>query len=535
MSNAQPANVPAEKSKAQPTASVEVTVLFRDVLQKPIEGLSVQLKAGKNTQPAPVWRTGPDPATVPKQAPETNNGAAAAASAASAGATAAAPASTATPSPSPGTSSSAASSPVAAGAQTPSAAKTAPTDPPSPPISDNVTEVTTDKDGFAVTITNAARNQPIDVLVKNRRGEYAWKAQIVPKKDISAFTIVSPEYHLEATTQLTPKDEFEQNLNLPVVKEGEVMTIERLVREFGQYIGWTQKVTEQGQVTKDFPKKNQEITTDPKTHKKKTKITIEHHYRVVNNGKPHTVAFSIFGSRLSYPKPEFFSDAQYQHMATELNVEVAAIKAIVQQESMGHPFLENGLPPILYERRHFYDLSVKKLQREAEEKEKEAAKKAAESKDSKAAGAAKKKAHPPKKKAAPPANPYPQYPDLCFAGSDDYGGGNLHQYEKLIRAAALDFDIAIQSCSWGGFQILGEYYDSCGCSTPAEFADKFMSGTDGQMEIFIQFMKKLKGAAVEGLRDHKWEQVAASYNGGGWRKHNPDYANNLKKFYEQFK
>lgn len=498
MSNAKPADAPASKAKPEPAASVKVTVLFRDVLQKPIEGLVVQLKAAKNTPPAATWQTGLDPATVQDAAPATNNAAG------------------------------------AAPAQAPSDGKGEPTASLSPAISDNKTEATTDKDGFAVTITNAARNQPIDVFVKNRRGEYAWKAQIVPKKDISAFTIVSPEYHLDATTKLTPKDEFEQNLDLPVVKEGEVMTIERLIKEFGQYIAWTQKVTEQGRVTKDFPKKNKEVTIDPKSHKKKTKITIEHHYKVVDTGKPRTVAFSVFGSRLSYPKPEFFSDAQYQHMASELNVEVAAIKALVQQESQGHPFLENGLPPILYERRHFFDLSVKKRAKEAEEKEREAEKKAAESKGEKASGAPKKKTHPPKKK-GPPENPYPKFPDLCFPHGDQYGGGNLNQYEKLVRAAALDFDIAVQSCSWGGFQILGEYYSSCGCSTPAEFANKFMSGTDGQMDIFIAFMKKEKSSGVEGLKNHDWEQVATSYNGGGWRTKNPDYANNLKKFYEQFK
>ncbi len=498
MSNANPADAPAPKAKPEPAASVKVTVLFRDVLQKPIEGLVVQLKAAKNTPPAATWQTSLDTATVQDAAPATNNAAG------------------------------------AAPAQTPSDGKGEPTASPSPAISDNKTEATTDKDGFAVTITNAARNQPIDVFVKNRRGEYAWKAQIVPKKDISAFTIVSPEYHLDATTKLTPKDEFEQNLDLPVVKEGEVMTIERLIKEFGQYIAWTQKVTEQGRVTKDFPKKNKEVTSDPKSRKKKTKITIEHHYKVVDTGKPRTVAFSVFGSRLSYPKPEYFSDKQYQHMASELNVEVAAIKALVQQESQGHPFLENGLPPILYERRHFFDLSVKKRDKEAEEKEREAEKKAAESKGEKANGAPKKKTHPPKKK-GPPENPYPKFPDLCFPHGDQYGGGNLNQYEKLVRAAALDFDIAVQSCSWGGFQILGEYYSSCGCSTPAEFADKFMSGTDGQMEIFIAFMKKEKSAGVEGLKNHNWEQVATSYNGGGWRTKNPDYANNLKKFYEQFK
>ncbi|WGS51702.1 N-acetylmuramidase family protein [Paraburkholderia sp. D15] len=530
MANAQSNVALASKAKAPPLASVEVTVLFRDVLRKPIEGLSVQLTAGKNTPPAPKWQTGPDPAAV-QETPAARNDATTATPASAASAASVAPASSTTVSPSQPASPVAASSPAASPAQTPADTKGASAAAALPPVSDNKTEAVTDKDGFAVTITNAARNQPIDVAVRNRRGEYAWKARIVPRKDVSAFTVVSPEYHLEATTQLTPKDEFEQDLNLPVVKEGEVMTIERLVREFGPYIAWTQKVTEQGRANKDFPKKNREVTVNPKTHKKKTKITIEHHYKVVDTGKPNTVAFNVLGSRLNYPKPEFFSDAQYQHMASELNVEVAAVKAIVQQESQGHPFLENGLPQILYERRHFFELSVKK--RDKEDEEKEAKEKVAEKKNTNSAASTKKKATPKKK--GPPANPYPKFPDICFPNGDEYGSGGLHQYEKLIRAADLDFEIAIMSCSWGGFQILGEYYRSCGCSTPFEFANKFMSGSDGQAEIFVAFMKNMKSAGVVALREHKWADVAASYNGDGWRNKNPDYADNLKTYYEQFK
>ena len=285
--------------KTPPSPYVQVTFVFRDTLQKPIEGLSVQIKAGTGAPSAPAWTFGQ--ATDGSLAPD-----------------------------------------------------------PSVPLVDNKTETATDGDGYAMTIQNAARNQPIDVLVKNQRGEYVWKATVTPQKDISAFTIVSPEYHLEATTKLTPKEELEQNLDLPVVKDGEVMTIERLVHDFGPYIGWSQKVTEQGKVKKDFPEKHKETTTDDKTGKKKTTTTIEHRYKVVESGKPRTVVLNVLGSRLNYPKPDTFSEDQYQYMATQLDVEVAAIKAIVQQESQGHPFLENGLPPILYERRHFFDLAVAK-------------------------------------------------------------------------------------------------------------------------------------------------------------------------------
>ncbi|MBP0590016.1 DUF3380 domain-containing protein [Paraburkholderia sp. LEh10] len=115
---------------------------------------------------------------------------------------------------------------------------------------------------------------------------------------------------------------------------------------------------------KDTPTRKKEVTEDEQTHKMKTSITIEHHYKVVDTGKPTTIAFNVLGSRLNYPNPAIFSEQQYKNMATQLNVEVAAIKAIVQQESQGHPFLENGLPPILYERRHFFDLAVKKRARE---------------------------------------------------------------------------------------------------------------------------------------------------------------------------
>ncbi|WP_313067267.1 N-acetylmuramidase domain-containing protein [Paraburkholderia sp. LEh10] len=181
---------------------------------------------------------------------------------------------------------------------------------------------------------------------------------VTPKKDISAFTIVSPEYHLEATTKLTPKEEFEQDLNLPVVKQGEIMTIERLVKEFGPYIGWSQKVTEQGKVKKDSPTKRKETTIDEKT---KATTTIEHHYKVVDNGKPQTVALNVLGSKLNYPKTILLTEDHFTYLANSFGCEAAAIKALMKQETVGkghweaeHGFDKNGLPRILYERHKFY-------------------------------------------------------------------------------------------------------------------------------------------------------------------------------------
>ncbi|ALL68219.1 Protein of unknown function (DUF3380) [Paraburkholderia caribensis MBA4] len=453
--------------KAAPSPYVEVTFVFRDVLQKPIEGLSVRLVADAGASPAPAWKLGPDshdlpdvPASVPK----------------------------------------AASAPD--GATAPAAGS------PTQGVTNNEDGVT-DASGYLVTIYNAARNQPIDVMVKNRRGEYVWKATVTPKKDISAYTIVSPEYHLEATTKLTPKEEFEQDLNLPVVKQGEVMTIERLLREFGPYIGWSQKVTEQGKVKKDNPVSHKEVTADEITKKKKTTVTIEHHYKVVDTGKPTTIVFNVLGSRLNYPKPISFTDEHFEYLARSFGCEAAAVKALTKQETIGkgpwaldHGFDANGLPRILFERHHFYNLTS-----------------------------------PPAGKTTgkTPAHPYRAYPDICFPIAGGFGIGGLHQYERFARAAKLDMDAAIKSCSWGGFQILGEYYESCGCGSPAEMVNAYMKGIDMHVLMFEKFMKKEKKSAIHGLANKKWTEVAASYNGTHWQKHNPDYANDLERFYEEFK
>lgn len=458
-----PHNQPSGPGKKR-SPQVEATFVFRDVLHKPIEGLAVQIKAAAGAPPAPAWIADPDSDT-----PSLATGA-------------------------------------APGGRSPRAAAPMPADSPSAPprspsangAASNSVECTSDRDGKAITIHNAARNQPIDVLVKNRRGEYVWKATVTPKKDISAFTIVSPEYHIEATTQLDGKGDLEQDLDLPAVKESEIMTIERLVNVFGPYIGWTQKVTEQGEVRRDRPVKHKATTVYPATHNKTTSITIEHHYKVVNTGKARTILFNALGSRLNYPKKSDFTEDQYRHAATELSVEVAAVKAIVMQESGGHGYMDNGLPLIRYERKIFHDLARVKL-------------------------------HTP--------NPFPAYPNLCFPQSGGYEDklGPMHQYERLVRAARLDFELALRATSWGGFQIMGENFRACGCHSVFEFVDRFMSSTDEQIDLFISFMKNAKPLATEGLRAHDWAKVAGNYNGKAWQTSNPNYASNLEKFYNEFK
>jgi hypothetical protein len=434
---------------------VEVTIVFRDALNHPIEGLAVRVAAGTGAPPAPAWIIGP----------ETDE-----------------PTSTSTPE----------------------------SEPPAPStIVVDSTDAVTDKDGYALTIQNAARGQPLDVLVRNRHEQYVLKATVTPTKDVTAYVINSPEYHLEAVTQLTPKDVFERDVKIPVMKNGEIMTMDRLVNEFGPYIGSTQKVTEQGKVKKDFPTKKKETQNDPATGKPKTSITIEHHYRVVDTGKPRTIAINLLASRLNYPKAWLLTDEHFRYLAASFGCEAAAVKALNKQETVGDGewtpdggYDPNGLVRILFERHHFYGFTL-----------------------------------PPadKKTGKKARHPYIAFPDICFPKPGAYGPAGIHQYEKFVKAATLDRDAAIKSCSWGAFQILGEYFEYCDCTTPVDMANKCMESIDSQVKMFEAFMKKAKPAAIQGLAHKKWENVASSYNGRNWKVQNPNYAKSLEKYYNEFK
>lgn len=442
-----------KQPSAPPSPLVEVTFVFQDGLKHPIDGLAVRIAAGTGAPLAPEWQTGPD-----------------------ADGSASAPAS---------------------GASAPSTGQS------------NSIEAETDTNGFAVTIHNAARNQPIDALVRNRRGKYVLKGTVTPSKDVSVFTVISPEYHFDAVTKLTPKEEFEQDLNIPTVKEGEIMTVDRLLNEFGPYLGAVQKITEQGQVKKDFPKKSQEVRTNPSTGKSETGIVIEHHYKVIDTGKPRTLSINLLASRLNHPAPSLLTDEHFKYLANSFGCEPAAVKALNKQETVGAGvwkpdcgFDLNGLPKILFERHHFYAFTLPSAGKKTGEKT---------------------------------VHPYAGFPDICFPVAGGFGPAGIHQYERFVTAARLDCDAAIKSCSWGAFQILGEYYDKCNCASPVEMANKFMESIDNQVKIFEVFMKNVKPDAVKGLAGKKWENVAASYNGRRWKNKNPNYASDLEKYYNEFK
>ena len=354
---------------------------------------------------------------------------------------------------------------------------------------------TTDKDGHALTLTMAKRGQKISIFVKKRNGKFDLKGIVTPTRDINTYTIKSPELHLEATTKLTPKQELEEELNIPTIKVGEVMTVERLFGDLAPYIGSVQIVTEVGKITKDFPTKKTTVHTDEATGKKEKTVAIEHHFKVVKTDKPLTIALNLLGSKLNYPIVLDITEDQFKKMALELGCEVAAIKAITYTETGGSSFFGNGLPKILFEKHKFYGFTAP----------------------------------------AKGAHPYSKYPDICYPKAGGYGPDGIHQYERLLKAAKLDKNAALKSCSWGAFQVLAEYFSSCGYASAEELANDCMSSVESHVKLFITFMKKEKPHAIKALKEKKWEDFTYAYNGKNWKEQNPTYPSKMAEFYEKFK
>ncbi len=192
------------------------------------------------------------------------------------------------------------------------------------------------------------------------------------------------------------------------------------------------------------------------------------------------------------PIPKFHASAtnkipeeNYINAAHCLNCEVAVVKAIALTESQHSPFLSPGRPFILFEKHYFGFLTKHRY-------------------DS-------------------------SYPDISGTTPYQQYGSYHKQYERLNEAIKLDRKAALESASWGMFQIMGESYKEAGFGDIESFV-KAMGNIDGQFFAFINFVKSKPGL-LSALRSKSWGAVARIYNGPKYRKNHYDgkLANNYQK------
>ncbi|MNZ40946.1 Zinc D-Ala-D-Ala carboxypeptidase precursor [compost metagenome] len=176
--------------------------------------------------------------------------------------------------------------------------------------------------------------------------------------------------------------------------------------------------------------------------------------------------------------------------SARLGVPVAAVYALNEVESKGRGFLDNGKPVILYERHVMFDrLQLVRSSGDDQEQLHQRAEQLAK-----------------------------QAPNLVNPKAGGYIGGSA-EHQRLAQARQLDEVSALESASWGGFQVMGYHWQRLGYSSVHDFVAAMSRSEADQLEAFVRYIEA-DANLLKALKALKWATVAKLYNG-------PNYQRNL--------
>lgn len=179
-----------------------------------------------------------------------------------------------------------------------------------------------------------------------------------------------------------------------------------------------------------------------------------------------------------------FSDTLTKAIVESANangIEPAAMLALVEVETAGNAFEQDGrTPALLYERHQAYRLAGKV---------------------SRALQAAFVRAG----LALAKWSPKTQYKDQ---------GTSAKRLALIANARAIDAEVANQSASWGVGQTMGFLYAELGFGSACAMVDHMAGNLAGQIECMVREIKNKH--LIEPLNRHDWPHVALIYNGKGY-------------------
>ncbi|MDJ0947418.1 MAG: N-acetylmuramidase domain-containing protein [Alphaproteobacteria bacterium] len=176
-------------------------------------------------------------------------------------------------------------------------------------------------------------------------------------------------------------------------------------------------------------------------------------------------------------KAKLLKKRDFDRAAERIGCEVAAIRAVADVESGGRSgFLRDARPKILFESRWFHKLTDR---------------------------------------ACDDSHPHISTPKWVR----NYRGG-AEEYDRLHEAIALDREAAPKSASWGKFQILGVNHRTCGFETAEEYVQGQRDSEGAHLGAFVGFV--IANRLDDELRDKRWADSAAGYNGPGYRQNRSD-------------
>lgn len=176
--------------------------------------------------------------------------------------------------------------------------------------------------------------------------------------------------------------------------------------------------------------------------------------------------------------PLVLSQDDLERAARELRVDTPAIMAVNTVESRGSGFFDPMHPAILFERHVMF----RRLEHYG----------------------------------LPAAIHMSKHPDLVNTKTGGYIGG-IAEHQRLSRAEKLDEVSALESASWGAFQIMGYHWKRLGYRDVYHFVNQMAKSEAHQLEAFVLFIKA-DSKLWQALREHRWADFAYRYNGKGYRK-----------------
>lgn len=203
-----------------------------------------------------------------------------------------------------------------------------------------------------------------------------------------------------------------------------------------------------------------------------------------NNVKARVDTLPAADAKTRYSK---LTEADFEMVAKELNVEVAAIKAVVQIEAGAamQGFFAPGVPVVNF------DASMYSIYRR------------------RTAKGGDKNAKVP-------------------SGLSGYG---LREWTQLTNARKVNVQAANMGTFWGMFQIGGFNYKLCGCDTVDEMVRLMSVSELEQLELFAAFITNT--GMLADLRNKNWAGFSRKYNGASYARRG--YHTRMARAYAKFK
>ena len=186
--------------------------------------------------------------------------------------------------------------------------------------------------------------------------------------------------------------------------------------------------------------------------------------------------------------PSLLQEADFQRAATALNCEVACIKAVTEVESGGNGFFASGWPKILFEAHIFSRQTGHRYDR--------------------------------------------SHPDISSRTWNRalYKGGE-REYDRLQKAIGVNAQAALESASWGRFQIMGFHAQRCGFPSVEAYVEAMFASEARHLDAFVGFLQSSK--LDVSLRAKRWAAFAKGYNGAGYAANKYDVK--LEAAYQKYR